>query len=48
MTTLAEKDKAYIWHPFTPQKANREIIPIVAAKGAWLADEKGNQYLDAI
>lgn len=48
LTTLAEKDKAYIWHPFTPQKANREIIPIVAAKGAWLADEKGNQYLDAI
>mgnify|MGYP000384696779 CR=1 FL=1 len=44
---LIEKDKAYIWHPFTQALNAPDPIPIISAKGAWLHDENGNKYLDA-
>ena len=45
---LQERDKAVIWHPFTPFKHSPEPIPIVQGKGVYLVDETGNQYIDAI
>ena len=45
---LQERDKAVIWHPFTPFKFAPNPIPIVSGKGIYLTDESGNRYLDAI
>ena len=47
-SSLQERDKKVIWHPYTPQKYAPEPIPIVKGEGAWLTDEKGNSYLDAV
>jgi adenosylmethionine---8-amino-7-oxononanoate aminotransferase len=46
--TLLERDKAVIWHPFTPFKHSPEPIPIVKGDAVYLIDEAGNQYIDAI
>lgn len=46
--SLSERDKKVIWHPYTSQKYAPEPIPIVKGAGAWLYDDKGNKYLDAI
>lgn len=46
--TISEKDKLYIWHPFTPQKNMQEPLPVVSGKGTMLIDENGNEYIDAI
>lgn len=45
MTTL-EKDKAYVWHPFTQSQTAKNPIPIVKGKDAWVWDENGNKYID--
>ena len=45
---LVEKDKKYIWHPFTQMKTAEAAIPIVKGEGTLLIDEKGNTYIDAI
>jgi adenosylmethionine-8-amino-7-oxononanoate aminotransferase len=45
---LTERDRKYIWHPFTPQKKMATPIPIVKGKGTLLYDDKGNSYIDAI
>ncbi|MFT3935458.1 MAG: adenosylmethionine--8-amino-7-oxononanoate transaminase [Chitinophagaceae bacterium] len=45
---LQERDKAVIWHPFTPFKHSPAPIPIVAGKDAFLIDENGNEYIDAV
>lgn len=43
-----EKDKAFIWHPFTHQyNAHYEIV-IDHAKGLYFYDEQGKAYMDAI
>jgi adenosylmethionine-8-amino-7-oxononanoate aminotransferase len=46
--TLAERDRLYIWHPFTRQKDMPAPIPIVRGKNTLLFDEAGNSYIDAI
>ena len=46
--SLVERDKKVIWHPYTPQKYAPDPIPIVKGEGAWLVDEKGNRYIDAV
>lgn len=46
--SLTERDKQYIWHPFTAQKNMAIPIPIVKGKGSILYDDKGNEYIDAI
>lgn len=45
---LVEKDKKYIWHPFTQMKTDETAIPIIKGEGTILIDEKGNTYIDAI
>ncbi len=48
MASLSTRDKNVIWHPYTPQKYAPEPIPIIKGEGAWLIDENGNRYIDAI
>jgi adenosylmethionine-8-amino-7-oxononanoate aminotransferase len=48
ISTLSERDKKVIWHPYTPQKYMPEPIPIVKGEGAVLYDINGNSYIDAI
>ncbi|BAV05814.1 adenosylmethionine-8-amino-7-oxononanoate aminotransferase [Filimonas lacunae] len=45
---LVEKDKKYIWHPFTPQKNMAAPVAIVKGKETLLYDENGHAYIDAI
>src|ERR1700760_4087692 len=46
--SLQERDKKYIWHPYTQQKNMPAPIPIVKGKGSLLYDEEGAPYIDAI
>lgn len=46
--SLIERDRKYIWHPFTPQKNMVDPIPVINGKGSLLIDENGNSYIDAI
>ncbi|MCF8448310.1 MAG: adenosylmethionine--8-amino-7-oxononanoate transaminase [Taibaiella sp.] len=48
MATIKERDRQVIWHPYTPMKVWPEAIAIVQGEGAYLIDEDGNKYLDAI
>lgn len=45
---LAERDQAVIWHPYTQMKSASPPIPIVRGEGAYLIDENGKRYLDAV
>jgi adenosylmethionine-8-amino-7-oxononanoate aminotransferase len=46
--SLQQRDKAVIWHPFTPFKHSPEPIAIVKGEAVYLTDEDGNNYIDAI
>lgn len=48
--SLAEKDKKYIWHPFTQMKdwQKEEIVVIERAEGLYLIDTEGRRYLDGV
>lgn len=48
MMSLQNRDKKHIWHPLTQHKTSEGALAIVAAKGVYLYDEKGNGYIDAI
>ena len=48
MSSLSDRDKQHIWHPFTPQVGSDPNIPIVKGEGALLFDADGNEYIDAI
>jgi len=45
---LQEKDKKYIWHPFTQMKTAPLSIPIVKGEDVYLYPEKGEPILDAV
>lgn len=45
---LEEKDKAFIWHPFTAQKGSPEPIHIERAEGCWIYASDGRKFIDAI
>lgn len=45
---LTDRDKKYIWHPFTQQKNMAPPLAIAKAEGSLLYDEIGNAYIDAI
>lgn len=47
-SSLAERDQAVVWHPFTQMKTAGAAIPIVRGEGTKLYDEQGNAYIDAI
>lgn len=45
--SYAERDRRYVWHPFT-QMAHFEPLVITAAEGAYLVAEDGRRYLDGV
>ncbi|TXB65369.1 adenosylmethionine--8-amino-7-oxononanoate transaminase [Vicingus serpentipes] len=45
---LQEKDKKYIWHPFTQMKTAPLNIPIVKGEGVYIYTENGTKILDAV
>jgi adenosylmethionine-8-amino-7-oxononanoate aminotransferase len=46
--SLAQKDKKYILHPFTPFQDEKLNIPIVRGQGEFVWDENEKVYIDAI
>ncbi|MCA0990492.1 aspartate aminotransferase family protein [Pseudalkalibacillus hwajinpoensis] len=44
---LAGKDEKYVWHAMRPYDPKSTMV-IEKAKGAWLSDYDGNQFLDAM
>ncbi|MBS1637912.1 MAG: adenosylmethionine--8-amino-7-oxononanoate transaminase [Bacteroidetes bacterium] len=46
--SLAEKDKQYIWHPFTHLKYAEEPLNLVRGEGAYFIDDTGNRLFDGI
>lgn len=48
ISSLIEKDRASIWHPFTQMQTARPPIPIARAQGVYLYGEDGTRYLDGI
>ena len=45
---LSRRDKKIIWHPYTQHRLNPESIGIVKGKGAYVYDESGKKYIDAL
>ena len=45
---IQQKDKEYVWHPFTHLKYAEMLIQIVRGEGAYFYDADGNKLLDAI
>lgn len=45
---LTERDRKFVWHPFTPQKDMQTPIAITRGEGSMLIDENDNTYIDAI
>ncbi len=50
MSTLSEKDKRYIWHPFTQMKdwEAEEPLVIERGRGNYLYDTEGRRYFDGV
>ena len=48
LNNLQERDKAVIWHPFTPLLQDLPVLPVRRAKGAYLYTESGRAILDAV
>ena len=47
-SSLAERDAEVVWHPFTQHQTAPFSIPIVRGEGAYLYDDSGKKYIDAI
>jgi adenosylmethionine-8-amino-7-oxononanoate aminotransferase len=48
MHTLSSRDARVIWHPYTQMQTAKPAVGIVKGAGAYLYDEDGNKYIDAI
>lgn len=46
--TLTDRDRQYLWHPYTQHKTAALPIAIKKGKGALLWDENNKEYIDAI
>lgn len=46
MSSTIEKDKQYVWHPFTQMETAPEPLEIIKAKDAVLYSADGKEYLD--
>lgn len=47
-STWQQKDREFVWHPFTHLKYAETPINIVRSEGSYYYDENGNKYIDAI
>jgi adenosylmethionine-8-amino-7-oxononanoate aminotransferase len=45
---LSDRDRSVIWHPYTQLKNAEPAIGIIRGEGAYLYDETGKRYIDAI
>lgn len=45
---LSERDSKVVWHPYTQMLTADLPVALVRGEGAYLYDEQGNAYLDAI
>ncbi|HEV8084766.1 MAG TPA: adenosylmethionine--8-amino-7-oxononanoate transaminase, partial [Chitinophagaceae bacterium] len=45
---VTEKDRLYVWHPYTHQKDRLPAIPVLKGRKALLYDQAGNAYIDGI
>ena len=48
MKTLAERDRACLWHPYTQMQTQPPLLPVVRAQGVYLYTEDGRRILDGI
>ncbi|MTI31012.1 adenosylmethionine--8-amino-7-oxononanoate transaminase [Xanthovirga aplysinae] len=48
LTNNLSKDKAHIWHPFTPLIGSGDPLVIQSAKGVYLHTEDGRKIIDAV
>jgi len=48
MNTIVEKDKQFVWHPYTQQGTVSDHICIVRGKDALLYDSNGKAYIDVV
>jgi adenosylmethionine-8-amino-7-oxononanoate aminotransferase len=46
--SLAERDQAVIWHPYTQMHKAAAPIPIVRGEGVYLISEDGRKFIDAV
>ena len=46
--SLAERDQAVIWHPYTQMHKAAPPIPIVRGEGVYLIAEDGRKFIDAV
>jgi adenosylmethionine---8-amino-7-oxononanoate aminotransferase len=49
-TSLADRDRRFVWHPFTQMQEWALQAPLVIERGegAWLVDTAGRRYLDGV
>src|SRR5690242_17667270 len=45
---ITDRDRQFVWHPFTQQENMVAPLVITKAKGSFLFDENNNAYIDAI
>ncbi|TND08392.1 MAG: adenosylmethionine-8-amino-7-oxononanoate aminotransferase [Bacteroidetes bacterium] len=48
MSSLQERDRNAVWHPFTQYQNAQPLIPVARAEGALLFSGDGKTYIDAI
>ena len=46
--TLVERDRRYVWHPYTQQQTAPEPLAITRGEGVWLHTQDGRKVLDGI
>jgi adenosylmethionine---8-amino-7-oxononanoate aminotransferase len=46
--SLLDRDRAFVWHPYTQMKTSPPPLPIVRGQGAYLYTEDGRRLLDGI
>src|SRR5258706_9577362 len=46
--TLSERDRRFVWHPFTQMQTFTEPLVIERAEGNELIDTSGQRYLDGV
>ncbi len=47
-TSLLERDRAHIWHPYSAMNSDQPLYPVVSAKGVRLKLEDGRELVDGM